>query len=200
MFKFNESNHYTSVDVEHALRYGLTVELIQDDQPNFLYYSKEKLINGAYLFRGYIKEMFDLKSKGLEGAKLTLNILWGALCEKNNYLYNIPCDQEQDFSNCRITGLGFTGQKIEIKVVPYDKPFYLTNYARIKPFILSYGRYMCYKKFKDVEEDIVRIHTDGAYLRSKTEALKLGDDLGEIKYEYIRNVEISGLNKLNKKI
>ena len=198
MFAFNKSNHYTSVDVEHALRYGLKVELIQDDKPNFLYYSKDKLVNGAFLFKNYVKEFFEPKTQGLEGAKLLLNILWGALCQKNTFQYNIRHEDSCTLIDGKIDYLGFTKGHVEVKIIPYDKPFYLTDYARIKPFILSYGRYMCYKKFKDMEDGIIRVHTDGVLTYNEHNDVKLGEGLGEIKNKYYKNVEITGLNKLIK--
>jgi hypothetical protein len=198
LFTFNKSNHYTSIDVEHALKYGLTVELIQDDQPNFLYYSKDKLVNGHYMFSKYIKEKFQLKLNKFEGAKLLLNILWGALSETNSDKHTISCQTPFELTDCKIVGLGFNGSSVETKVIPYRKHYYATKFARIKPFILSYGRYMCYKKFKAVEDKIIRCHTDGVYLNEPLDEIKLGDDLGEIKYEYFSNVSIKYLNSLNK--
>ena len=39
-------------------------------------------MNGAFLFKNYVEELYKLKSES-KMAKLLLNILWGALCEKN---------------------------------------------------------------------------------------------------------------------
>ena len=46
-FRFNPKNTYTHLDVKVAIDYGLKIEMIQNNQPNFLYYSKDKIINGA---------------------------------------------------------------------------------------------------------------------------------------------------------
>ena len=84
-FRFNPKNTYTSIDVKVAIDYGLKIEMIQNDQPNFLFYSKDKLMNGAYLFKSFVDELFELKSQKVNGAKQILNTLWGGLTEKKSF-------------------------------------------------------------------------------------------------------------------
>ena len=81
LFRFNKKNYYTSISLDHAKKLGLKYELIQDSQPNFLYYSRDKLITFNEVFKSYIELLFDLKEKKVEKSKDILNILWGALCE-----------------------------------------------------------------------------------------------------------------------
>lgn len=197
LFTFNRKNWYTSIDITHALDYGLYVELIQDGQPNFLYYSKEKLINGAFLFKNYVTDLFDLKSSGVEGAKLILNILWGALSEKNTYMYKPHCSERLDLQDCELLSLGFSGSSVDMKAIYYDKPYYLTNFARIKPFVLAYGRLTVYKVFKDYEDAIIRVHTDSMTVREAIPAIPLSDKLGGLKLE-VCEMHIEGLNKIKK--
>jgi len=64
-----------------AQAYGLKIELICDGKPNFLYYSKDCLVSSALLFKKYVDNLYPLKLRKVKGAKLLLNILWGALCE-----------------------------------------------------------------------------------------------------------------------
>ena len=73
-----KSNYCTHIDISMALDYGLSIELIQDDKPNFLYYSKDKLMNGAFLFKNYNEELYKLKSES-QMAKLLLNIFMGCI-------------------------------------------------------------------------------------------------------------------------
>ena len=42
-------------------------------------------MDGAFLFNKYVDELYELKMKGIQGAKEILNILWGALCETRIY-------------------------------------------------------------------------------------------------------------------
>ncbi len=81
-FVFNDDNHYTHLDVAVALSYGLKLDLL--DGVNFLYYPKEAMMAGSYLFKKYVDDLYDLKSQKVKGAKLLLNILWGALTEKKD--------------------------------------------------------------------------------------------------------------------
>ena len=55
-----------------------------------------------------------------------------------------------------------------------------------------------YFTFKKFEPLIIRMHTDGFYLKEKNEELKTGSVLGHLKYEGTYQVNIMGINKLNK--
>ena len=175
-----------------ALDYGLSVELIQDDKPNFLYYSKDKLMNGAFLFKNYVEELYKLKSES-KMAKLLLNILWGALCENSTKEFYNNCQNELDLIDCDITDLHFTGTKFRVEIVNFGDNYYKTNYARIKPFVLSYGRNHCYKTFKEYDKDIIRVHTDGIYCQRSPEKFSL--KIGGVKIDRMKNVNLTGLNK-----
>ncbi|MFN9109278.1 MAG: hypothetical protein ACK5XN_04285, partial [Bacteroidota bacterium] len=75
-FRFNTRDKYTHLDIACAVQYDLQIDLIQDGKPNFLYFSKDKLMNGAFLFKKYVEEFYNLKMEGVQGAKALLNILW----------------------------------------------------------------------------------------------------------------------------
>ena len=61
MFRFNHKNKYTHVDLCTAVSLGLTIELIQDDKANFLYYSRDKCLAGSELFSEFVDVLFALK-------------------------------------------------------------------------------------------------------------------------------------------
>ena len=145
------------------------------------------------MFKNYINELFDLKTKKIEGAKLLLNILWGALCQKNSYKHIKRCDEPFELNDCELVGLAYDGRNIITESIPYHEAFYETNYARIKPFVLSYGRNHCYKTFKEHEDEIVRVHTDGIYSKRKLD--NHSETFGAVKEEKMINVNITGLNK-----
>jgi len=44
LFRFNQLNYYTHTSLENAKSLGLNIHLIKDSNPNFLFYSREKLI------------------------------------------------------------------------------------------------------------------------------------------------------------
>ena len=83
LFRFNKKHFYTHIDLSNALSLGLTIKLIEDGTANFLYYSRDKLLQGAELFTEFVDILFALKESKIKRAKSILNILWGALSEKN---------------------------------------------------------------------------------------------------------------------
>ena len=178
-----------------ALDYGLSVELIQDDKPNFLYYSKDKLMNGAFLFKRYVEELYVMKKGKVKGAKDMLNVLWGALCETNNYKYWADSDFELNIDDSKITKFSSDNNCINVSCIPYKKNYYKTNWARIKPFVLSYARSAMYFRYRKYESLVVRLHTDGFYLKENPDDLILGDGLGHLKYEGEKKIIVVSLNK-----
>ena len=39
-------------------------------------------IRSNYLFNDFVDDLFELKSNNIKNTKLTLNTIWGVLCEK----------------------------------------------------------------------------------------------------------------------
>jgi hypothetical protein len=73
-----------------------------------------------------------------------------------------------------------------------------TRYARLKPFMLSMGRYII---GKDIEEDvfnnkIVKIHTDGFCVINGGKEYKTGEELGGLKIEKQGYYHIKNVNKM----
>lgn len=194
-FQHNKKNHYTHLDLSIAKELGFKITMIQDEKPNFLYYSDNKLMNGAFLFKHYINDFYKLKLEGVTGSKELLNILWGALSESKVYKYNVGTSDEVEINDAKLTHLNSYDDKINIKFINYKTKYYKTNWARIKPFVLGYGRYVLFKRFHKLAPDIVRIHTDGFYL-TKNPELAIGVGIGHLKYEGEKMVDITGLNKL----
>ena len=194
-FKFNDKNYYTHTSIEDARKYGLQVELIIDDQPNFLYYSQDKLMNGSFLFKHYVDEIYKLKIAKAKGAKDLLNILWGALCQTNYKRYVVSSTDEVHIDDAQIKSIS-SDDKIRIKTVSYKYGYYETNWARIKPFVLSYGRTNMFNRFQKYEDWVVRIHTDGFYLTSEPDDIEIKDGLGYLKNEGEKHINLTGINKL----
>lgn len=197
-FRFNQKNKYTHLDLQCAKEYGLNIKLIVDGKPNCLYYSKDKLMNGAYLFKKYVDELYELKIQKIDGAKDLLNILWGALCEMNYNNRNIDYDDEINYTEVDIRKITTSEDNIQIKCLFYKASYFKTNFGRMKPFIISYGRKCLFRTFIKYEPLIVRLHTDGIYLKEKlTEFDNLDTNkIGYMKYEGMKEVNIKGLNKV----
>ena len=59
LFRFNSCNYYTHYDINHALKLGFKIDIIQDGQVNFLYYDGDKRICGDKLFKPIVDYLFD---------------------------------------------------------------------------------------------------------------------------------------------
>ena len=197
-FVFNSDHHYTHLDIMVAQSYGLKIKLICDGNPNFLYYPKECLVSGQLLFKKYVDSIYPLKQLKVKGAKLILNILWGALCESKTFKKTVDYDVPFDLSGCNIKKLE-ASDKLRTQFTKMNESQFKTNYGRIKPFILAFARSKFYFKFHKWEHMIVRMHTDSVYLTEKpADLVPSSDKLGFLKFEGEYKVEITGLNKVIK--
>ena len=195
-FTFNPKNYYTHSDIIVAQEYGLKISIIQDGKPNFLYYSKDKLISGQYLFKKYVEKLYELKQNKVKGAKDILNILWGALTEKKIYKPTIKLEDDIDLSGVDIHYLHTEGMKMKTHITKHNDSQFRTNYGRIKPFILSFSRSQMFFSFRKWEPLIKRMHTDSLYMTEiPKDMLPYSDKLGQLKHEYSGPIKIISLNK-----
>ena len=81
-------------------------------------------------------------------------------------------------------------------MISYKSGYYKTPFARILPFVLGLGRDKLYHTFKNFQDVIVRVHTDGVYLNEYPKDILIGTKLGNVKYEGIKTVVLTGLNKI----
>jgi hypothetical protein len=183
LFRFNFDDYYTHFDLTTAKQLNLKIELILDDQPNFLYYERKNCLTGNEIFGPYINLLFELKQLKLtDRTKSILNILWGALSEKklikkvvSDDEYEIPED-DQLHSILRLpNGSYFVKHQNTIK--QYKSPF-----ARICPFIVSKGRANIAKIMEPYKDTIVKIHTDGGTFTEQPKDIKTGTNLGDLEY------------------
>ena len=89
--------------------------------------------------------------------------------------------------------------KFKIKVMNINKQLYSTNYARLKPFLLAYGRSKMLKTILDMKlniDNIYRIHTDCIFY---TEPIKndkyIKNELGCLKLLKQGKCTITHVNK-----
>jgi hypothetical protein len=92
--------------------------------------------------------------------------------------------------------------KLNFRLLPTKSKMFKTNWARIKPFILGYGRYSFYLHCHQYEDLVIRINTDGIYFNNKPQDLhdkatdpKYNNKMGFFKYEGEKNINLTGLNK-----
>jgi hypothetical protein len=139
-----------------------------------------------------------MKQNKVKGAKLLLNILWGSLTESKIFKQTADIKDKVDLSGRDIKRLQYDTH-VRINYMKREEGCFRTNYARIKPFVLAYGRMKMYFRFKKYEDIIVRMHTDSIYLTSRPNDLpELSNKLGCLKHEYSGKIIITGLNKVIK--
>lgn len=199
LFRFNIDNYYTSVDLTNAKELGLTIHLIDDGKPNFLYYSRDKLINFDWVFKQYINILFPIKERKIEGSKKVLNYIFGSLCEKDK-IKSFISDKFKLEDDDEIVELypSSTDEDHHIMKTVKKSKIFKSSFARLGPFLLSNSRRYMTSILLPHKDYIQRCHTDG-FLTSKvihknTENIKLG----ELKYcGYTSNgVIINSINKV----
>lgn len=196
LFKPNLCNHYTHFDLTCAHELGLEIKLIQDSQFNFYGYDKNGLVQAPKMFYEFVTYMYDLKQK-TKGAKIILNTLWGALCEKKKADKVIKLDTPYDITSRKrlVSILPVDLETIVIKTEQEENRYY-TDYARLGPFLTSYARLKMMRLCKPYTDDVVRIHTDSILLKSKVNvSFEVSPKLGHFKKEYEGHVSVTHVNK-----
>jgi hypothetical protein len=197
LFKFNKLNYYTHISLEQAKSLNLSITMIEDNQPNNLFYSKDKVIGYNEVFTEYTKFLFELKEKKIPGAKLLLNIIWGALSEIRKYSYSTA-------SNCTIkddeiiTNIypSINDENILVIKTMNIMDSYVSNFGRLQPFIISKGRYIISEIIKPIKDKVLRCHTDG-FISTTNQKINTGSKIGDLVFEgYCNNCEIINCNNV----
>ena len=184
LFRFNFDNYYTHFSLNHAKIIGLTVELIVDDEPNFLYYSRDKCLTCHEVFGKYVDFCYDMKERKLPFAKAIINILWGALGQRLEKKYYVGSDS----TVVNITDLqdivyikreARDDDRVVCSYYNTNRIFY-NNFARLCPFLMARGRLLMAQTFFEHRKHMVRIHTDGFYSVVPIPVL-CGDKIGMLK-------------------
>lgn len=197
-------DYYSHIDVKLAFSLNIPVKLHKfENEPNALVYTADKLSSGNMMFGNFVSLLFQLKQKAPKGSKLgyiikqILNCLWGKLSQQCSVPIRVDTRKVDviDISDDKeiVSILPVSEHVINIKVVS-NRKYFETNFARIKPFVLAYGRNRLSKYIEPYKDDIVRIHTDGFI--SKTD-LKIESDktLGNVVYEgHCSNVAVQNCN------
>ena len=185
LIRFNKNNFYSCVDLQNAKQLGFKIELTLDDKPNFLKYTRDKLITFGEVFNKFIDVMYPLKEKKVKQSKFILNMLWGALCavDKKKQFVTESFNIESDEQIYNIVPSRFNKDQHCIKTTS-NNHFYKTNFARLCPFLLSNGRKIMSNFMRPHYKSIKRIVTDSIEI---TEPIHFNTNvcLGELKYEGI---------------
>lgn len=181
----NPDCYHTHVDIARAIQLGVDITIINEEN-NCLYYSPDKLV--ANLFKEFVTRLMWLKNRGDEKlSKMILNSLWGYFAHHKTHQFRLfhNSDVEFNMEGKHITRMDMLNEMVMIEYWTPDD--YTSEFARIAPFVVAYGRKKIYDIFDIVPfEDVVRVHTDGIYLKHKhKKKLKhlIGDSCGDLKYE-----------------
>jgi hypothetical protein len=192
-FRFDIDNNYTSIDIKHALDLGLKMEILtidEDDENldwNVILYPRKTCLKSDEVFSNYINKLFPLKEQGVEGSKLLLSIMSGAIGEINKIKIKVYEDEEGedvDFDEMGLIPIKITSN-MDHSISTYtcvDKDkYYKSSFARYKPFLWSQARYMMTKLFYPKYNDVIlKCYTDGII---SSKPLEYSNGLGQLKYE-----------------
>ena len=207
IFMFSSDNTYTHFDVSFAQflkkrGYIESVELIQDDQPNALIYSEDKLIYSRSVFGGLIRRLFDLKSQGIGGrtTKLLLSTLGGVMSERVHKSRIAKLGEDIDETNewyeHNVKTLNENTFELELRT---EKQAFRYPFGRLMPFMVAKARNDIAKVALNDLENVVFIQTDGVGFKRKQE-FKTGDKLGDLKRDDKKTgaLEIRHMNHIKK--
>jgi hypothetical protein len=177
---------YTSLDLRMADMLGLKKELVIDGNFNCVLYPRSHCLSGFEIFNKFVEVLKPLKEQGVEGSKLLLNILSGAISEKNIKTFYVN-DEYDDYINLDELNLkkikssmSFDKKTSIYKCLNKDMP-YLSQFARFKPFMLAQARYKMLNIILPVNHLVKKVYIDSIIT---TEALEYKDGWGELKNEY----------------
>jgi len=203
-FRFNCFNCYTHIDIKLARYLGLRIILIQEkDKPNAYIYKSSSLVSGKDLFGKYVNTLFRIKQEGIECAKTLLNILWGALFQKDKFKIIKKLGETIElYPGREVLGMGnITDDRFQIEL-GYKERVFESDFARLVPFLLAKARYNISTVSTPIRHKIVRLHTDGFLAKKDISSkiqCKMGDNLGDMKLKkyfpnaiVVSNIEIKG--------
>lgn len=202
LFRENKMNYYTNLDIKVAKDLGFKIELLQGCDHNALVYHRKCCLTGQQVFGKYVNKLFPLKSKS-DRIKSFLSILWGALVMET--IVNTTFDINKPFkiNDGKSIHMIVPTDDYDMREITLEKPAQLfeTGYARMKPFILAACRKKMYDTFHHVTKDIVRIHTDGVFIKKVPEPSKevvYGTECGDLKNKgYHKDIHIDNLNEVS---
>jgi hypothetical protein len=186
LFSQNSNNWYTHICLTRAKELQLKMELIQDDKPNFLHFSK--LVNGAKLFRPFVDYLFNFKNEGYSCIKKYLNSLWGMLSKMNYFDVvtkeddGIRLDRELTTLTPASNDLVHNHKRFKARIFKQQKA-YDNDYARIKPFLAARCRYQISKIVEQNLNNVIRCFIDGIILKKRIKGIETGLNIGDLKYE-----------------
>ena len=198
-FRYSRDNKYTHIDLTLARQLKLPIEIIQDGEHNAMLYSGKK-VSGTKLFKGFVDKLFAVQECGLSDSarkivKVLRNSLWGALAQRNKTISKKNIEDKVNVpTNNTILNINENKDNSVNFVVSCDnEKKFITNYARIAPFLTAMARRAIYRYAEPHKDYIVRVHTDSICLNKNVE-IKTSQELGDLKAEKQGKIKITSLN------
>ena len=139
-------------------------------------------MSGSQVFRKYVNYLYRLKKNGVKPAKKLLTNIWGVLVQTN--LVKITFDENDDVEDGH--EICHEGSQIH-KIITLDdtrkeiwilkKTPFVTDFARMKPFLLASCRLKLAKTIQPFLKHVHYCHTDSIV---SDIPLDLGEDNGEL--------------------
>jgi hypothetical protein len=108
----------------------------------------------------------------------------------HNDLYDIPDNNEL------VSIKPYDNKNVIVKISNHDKQ-YKSGWARIAPFLLSKSRNIISKMIEPYKNICVRCHTDSMLLSKQPKDIKLGNNIGELVFEYhCKSLEVLNCNSV----
>lgn len=186
LIKINNKNYYTSYELKFFRELGCIINLIHDDQPNFLSYDSTKRIRAETMFKSVVEYLFALKQNNVTRAKSIMQKIWGICCEKNKYNIRLTRMNDVEIKEGRVIDhiIPINIDREEFEIIYHEESnIYNGEYPRIKSFITAYARVMIGMIMKPHYKYIVRCQTDGFITTKPIESKHIGVDLGDLKYK-----------------
>jgi hypothetical protein len=181
VFNFSRDNFYTTYDILFAYQYkdmfNFTINLIVDGKVNaYIYDTYDETIFSRQLYNGWYNKMMELKKKypknklvkhlssSLHGSSQAFNKLLDQDDFESSFL-NDPIDTRYKIIDTK-TVLNEDGYPDETHYVIDTQDPYKYPYARLKCFLVSYGRTFLarYLIRNELIPHVLRIYTDGIVL------------------------------------
>lgn len=156
-FKPNTTDYYTTYDIILMNKLKIKYDL-QEVENNCIEWNE--WVRGYYIFGEWMDELYELRKETKESFfKQIMSSTWGSLGKRNKYEISIDALTEWGFEHM----IDFDPIK-NIAIISSDpeKP-YMHFLARLKPFILSFGRTTICKLINKVIKEgytVYRSHTD----------------------------------------
>lgn len=183
-FTTSKDNMYSHYEINYAKKLALDIIVLGQA----LIWSNDQTMTLHKIFDKYVKYLYRIKHKH-EGLKTILNSLWGALCGKRGGDNNEYIMKMEDVSECKLDIVSITpmDEKFEYcrVIAKSEIKFYKTGFARMKPFLLGWGRLTMHKTFEKIGYDnVVWSHTDSVVSKIPLNKKHINQAYGLGKWKY----------------